>query len=157
MTLERFFEKEKITIHDFYSHELTHLIQCAPAKCKRAKINKSETNCFLVNAWFDKECKKAWRMWKESNKDNIKLKAYKQLLIKKKADFMVLREELIFLGKNKPNYFGRSSNQKRYKLEIILQALLNGLTMKDNTMSRFPRLTLPPWSTMILSSSRYKR
>ena len=74
MTLERLFEKEKITIHNLHSHELTHLIQCALAKYKRAKIKKSETN---VNAWFDEECKKARRMWKESNKDNIKLKAYK--------------------------------------------------------------------------------
>ena len=45
-------------------------------------------------------------MWKESNKDNIKLKAYKQLLSKKKVDFMVSRrEELIFLGKNNPKLF----------------------------------------------------
>jgi len=52
------------------------------------------------------------------------------------------REELIFLGKNNPKLFGRSSNQKRYKLEIILN-LLNGLTMQDNSMSRFQGL--PSW------------
>ena len=77
MTLERLFEKEKITIHNLHSHELTYFIQCALAKCKRTKIKKSETNFFPVNDWFDEECKKARRMWKESNKDNIKLKAYK--------------------------------------------------------------------------------
>ena len=71
---------EKIPIHDLHSHELTQLIQYALAECKRAKIKKFETNCFPVNAWFDEKCKKARRMWKESNKDNIKLKAYKQLL-----------------------------------------------------------------------------
>ena len=57
MMLERLFEKEKITIHSLHSHELTHLIQCALAKCKRTNIKKSETNCFPVNAWFDEECK----------------------------------------------------------------------------------------------------
>ena len=91
MTLERLFEKEKITIHDLHSHELTHLIQCTLAECKRAKIKKSKTNCFSVNAWFDKECEKERKMWKEPNKDNIKLKDYKQLLSKKKVDFMVSR------------------------------------------------------------------
>ena len=70
MTLERLFEKDKITIHILHSHELTHLIQCALTKCKRTKIKKSETNYFPVNAWFDEKCKKAKRMWKESNKDN---------------------------------------------------------------------------------------
>ena len=77
MTLERLFEKEKITIHSLHSYELTHLIQCTLAKCKRAKIKKSETNYFPVNAWFDEECKKAMRMSKESNNGNIKLKDYK--------------------------------------------------------------------------------
>ena len=58
---------------------------------KRKKIKKYETNFFLVNAWFDEECKKVRRMWKESGKDNINLKAYKQILRNKKADFMVSR------------------------------------------------------------------
>ena len=117
MMLERLFEKEKITIHSLHSHELTHLIQCTLAKCKRTKIKKSETNCFLVNAWFDEECKKARRMWKESNKDNIKLKAYKQLLSKKKVDFMVSRrEELIFLGKNNPKLFWKELQPKKIQI-----------------------------------------
>jgi hypothetical protein len=75
--LERLFEREEISFHGLHSHGLTHLIQSALAECKRAKIKKSETNCFPVNAWFDEECKKARRRWKESYKDNIKLKAYK--------------------------------------------------------------------------------
>ncbi|WP_208081115.1 hypothetical protein, partial [Bacteroides uniformis] len=70
--LERLFEKEEMSFHGLHSHELTHLIQSALIECKRAKIKKSETNCFMVNAWFDEECKKARRMWKESYKDNIK-------------------------------------------------------------------------------------
>jgi len=72
MMLESLFEKEKITIHGLHSHELTHLIQCTLAECKRAKLKKFKTNFFLVNAWFEEECKKARRMWTESNKDNIK-------------------------------------------------------------------------------------
>ena len=65
------------------------------------------------NSWFDEECKKARRMWKESDKDNI-IKVYKQILRKKKIDFMVSRrEELIFHGKIIPNYFGMSSNRER--------------------------------------------
>ena len=71
--------------HGLRSHEVTYLIQSAFAECKREKIKKSETNCFSVNAWFDEECKKERRMWKESNKDNINHKAYKQILRKKKV------------------------------------------------------------------------
>ena len=117
MTLERLFQKEKITIHNLQSHELTHLIQCALAKCNREKIKKLETNCFQVNAWFDEECKKARRMWKGSNKDNVKLKSYKQLLSKKKANFMVSRrDELIFLGKNNPKLFWKELQPKKIQI-----------------------------------------
>jgi hypothetical protein len=103
--LERLFEEE-ISFHVLHSHRLTHLIQSALDECKRAKIKKSKTNFFPVNAWFDEECKKARRRWKESDKDNIKLKAYQEIVRKKKGDFMVSRrEELIFLGKNNPKLF----------------------------------------------------
>ena len=143
MTLKRLFEKEKITIHSLHSHELTHLIECALAKCKRTKIKKSETNCFPVNAWFDEECKKARRMWKESNKDNIKVKLYKKLLSKKNVHFMVSRrEELIFLGKNNPKLFWKELQPKKIQIGNNIRAS-NGLAMQDNSMSRFPRLTLP--------------
>ena len=54
LALERLCEKEKIPFRDLHSHELTHLIQNALAECKRAKIKKSETNCFPIDAWFDK-------------------------------------------------------------------------------------------------------
>ena len=91
ITLERVFKKEEISFLGLHSHELTHLIQSALAECKREKIKKFKTNFFPVNAWFDEECKKARRMWKESDKDNIKLKAYKQILRNKKGDFMVSR------------------------------------------------------------------
>ena len=57
-------------------------------------------------------------MWKESNKDNIKLKAYKQILRKKKVDFMVSRrEELIFLGKNNPKLFWKELQSKKVQIE----------------------------------------
>ena len=53
-------------------------------------------------------------MWKDSNKDNIKLKAYKHILRKKKSDFMVSRrEELIFLGKNNPKLFWKELQQRK--------------------------------------------
>jgi hypothetical protein len=85
---------------------------------KEQKIKKSETNCFPVNAWFDEECKKARRRWKESDKDNIKLKAYKHIVRKKKADFMVSRrEELIFLGKNNPKLFWKELQPKKVQTE----------------------------------------
>jgi accessory colonization factor AcfC len=117
-TLERLFEKVDMSFHDPHSHGLTHLIQSALAECKRAKNKKSETNCFPVNAWFDEECKKARRLWKESTKDNIKLKAYKQRVRKKKVDFMVSRrEELIFLGKNNPKLFWKELQLKKVQTE----------------------------------------
>ena len=92
MTLERLFKKEKITIHSLYSHELTHLIQCALAKCKRAKIKKSETNCFPVNAWFDEECKKARRMRKESNKVKHKAQSLQSVIKQEKGQFHGFKE-----------------------------------------------------------------
>ena len=56
-------------------------------------------------------------MWKESNKDNIKLKSYKHLLSKKKANFMVSRrEELIFLGKNNPKLFWKELQLKKIQI-----------------------------------------
>ena len=80
--------------------------QRALTKCKRTKNRKRETNCFPVNAWFDEECKKARRRWRESNWKEKDLKSYKQIIRKKKIDFMVSkREELIFLGKNNPKLF----------------------------------------------------
>lgn len=86
-------------------------------KVQKNKIKKSKTILFPVNAWFDEECKKARRMWKESNKDNIKLKSYKQLLSKKKAHFMVSRrEELIFLGKNNPKLFWKELQPKKIQI-----------------------------------------
>ena len=85
---------------------------------KREKIKKYETNLFSVNAWFDEECKKARRRWKGSDTDNIKLKAYNQIVKKKKADFMVSRrEELIFLGKNNPKLFWKELQPKKVQTE----------------------------------------
>jgi hypothetical protein len=117
-TLERLFEKEEISFHGLHSHRLTHLIQSSLDECKREKIKKSETNCFLVNAWFDEECKQARRRWKESDKDNINLKAYQQIVRNKKVDFMVSRrEELILLGKNNPKLFWKELQPKKVQTE----------------------------------------
>jgi hypothetical protein len=122
-TLERLLEKEEISFHGLHNYGLTHLIQSALAKCKRAKIKKSETNCFPVNAWFDEECKKARRRWKDSDKDNINLKAYQQIVRKKKVDFMVSRrEELIFLGKNNPKLFWKKLQPKKVQTENNITA-----------------------------------
>ena len=114
----RLFKEEEISFHGLHSHKLTLLIQIALAECKREKIKKSETNCLPVNAWFDEECKKARRMWKESDKDNIKLKAYKKILRRKTTDFMVSRrEELIFLGKNNPKLFWKELQPRMMQTE----------------------------------------
>jgi len=53
-------------------------------------------------------------MWKKSNKDNINLKTYKQLLRKKNIDLMVSRrDKLIFLGKNNPKLFWNELQPKK--------------------------------------------
>jgi len=53
-------------------------------------------------------------MWKETNKYNMKLKVHKQILRKKKVNFMVSRkEELIFLGKNNPKLFWKELQPKK--------------------------------------------
>ena len=80
---------------------------------------------------------------KESNQKETDFKAYKQILRKKKADFMISRrEELIFLGKTTPSYFGRNFKPERSKLKTISQ-LINGLNMQNKFMSKIPRLTAP--------------
>ena len=53
--IERLIQKDKIGFKSFNNHELTNIIQSALEKCKREKNRKSESNCFLVNAWFDEE------------------------------------------------------------------------------------------------------
>ena len=76
-----------------------------------------QTNCFPVNAWFDEECKKA-RTLKESNQKETDFKAYKQILRKKKVDFMISRrEELIFLGKNNPKLFWKELQTIKKQIE----------------------------------------
>ena len=62
-------------------------------------------------------------MWKESNKDNIKLKAYKHILRKKKGDFMVSRrDELIFLEKNNPKLFWKELQLRKMQTENNITA-----------------------------------
>src|SRR4051794_39431893 len=62
-------------------------------------------------------------MWKESNKDNIKLKSYKKILRKKKIYFMVSRiEELIFLGKNNPKFFWKELQPRKLQTENNITA-----------------------------------
>jgi hypothetical protein len=120
IALKRLFNKEKIPSHGLHSHELTNLIQRALIECKREKNRKSETNCFPVNVWFDENCKTTRKTLKDSSHKEISIKSYKQIVRKKKVDFMISRrEELIFLGKNNPKLFGRSFKRERNKLKII--------------------------------------
>ena len=71
--LERLCKREEIPSQGLNNQQLTNSV----TKCKRAKNRKRETNCFPVNAWFDEECKKARRRWKESNWKEKELKRYK--------------------------------------------------------------------------------
>ena len=104
--LERLIQKEKTGFQSFNSHELTNIIQRALEKCKRAKNRKSESNCFPVNDLFDEECKMARRTLKKKGKEKMNVKLYKQILKRKKYEFMqTSQEELIYLGKNNPNIF----------------------------------------------------
>jgi hypothetical protein len=101
-----------------HSHELTNLIQSTLTGCKRAKNRKSETNCFPVNVWIDEECKTARKTLKESSEKEINIKSYKQIVRKKKVDFMISRrEELIFLGKNNPKLFWKELQTKKKQTE----------------------------------------
>ena len=87
------------------------------------KNRKSETNCFPANAWFDKECKRARRNLRESNKTNLDIKAYKQILKNKKINFMFTRrEELIFLGKNNPKLFWKELQPRKKQTENNITA-----------------------------------
>jgi hypothetical protein len=123
IALKRLFNKEKIPPQGLHSHELTNLIQSALTKCKRAKNRKSKTNCFSVNAWFDEECKTTRKTLKESSHKEISLKAYKQIVRKKKVDFMISRrEELIFLGKNNPKLFWKELQMRKKQTENNITA-----------------------------------
>jgi hypothetical protein len=118
IALERLFNKEKILSQGLRSLELTKLIQSALTKCKIAKYWKSETNCFPVNVWFDEECKTAKKTLKESSEKEINIKSYKQIVRKKKVDFMISRrEELIFLRKNNPKLFWKELQTKKKQTE----------------------------------------
>jgi hypothetical protein len=118
IALKRLFNKKKISSQGLYSHELTNLIQSALTECKRAKNRKSETNYFLVNVWFDEECKTTRKTLKELSHKEISIKTYKQIVRKKKTDFMISRrEELIFLGKNNPKLFWKELQTKKKQTE----------------------------------------
>jgi hypothetical protein len=55
---------------------------------------------------------------KESNHKEISLKAYKQIVRKKKVDFMISRrEELIFLWKNNPKLFWKELQTRKKQTE----------------------------------------
>ena len=55
---------------------------------------------------------------KESNQKEIDFKAYKQILRKKKVDFMSSqREELTFLGKNNPKLFWKELQTRKKQTE----------------------------------------
>jgi hypothetical protein len=94
------------------------LIKSTLTKCKRAKNRKYETNCFPLNVWFDEECKTSKKTLKESSQKEINIKAYNQMVSKKKVDFMISRkEELIFLGKNNPMLFWKELQTRKKQTE----------------------------------------
>jgi hypothetical protein len=159
ITLKRLFNKEKIPPQGLHSHELTNLIQSALTKCKRAKNRKSETNCFLVNVWFDEECKTTRKTLKESSHKEISIKTYKQIVRKKKVDFMISRrEELIFLGKNNPKLFWKELQTRKKQTENNITTY-QWFEYAKQFYEQDPKVNLPPapWSTLLLSSSLCKK
>ena len=57
-------------------------------------------------------------LWRDSNWKEGDLKIYKQIIRKKKIDFMVSRrEELIFLGKNNPKLFWKELQVSKKQIE----------------------------------------
>jgi hypothetical protein len=73
----------------------------------------------------------------------MNLKAYEQIVRKKKGDFMISRrEELIFLGKNNHKLFCKELQMRKKQTENKSQ-LINGLSMQGNFMSKILRLTPP--------------
>jgi len=90
--LERSIQKGKSGCQSLNSHELTNIIQSALEKCKRAKNRKSKSNCFLVNAWFDEECKMARKTLKKAGEEKMNVKLYKQVLKRKKDELMQTRQ-----------------------------------------------------------------
>jgi hypothetical protein len=91
--LKSLFNKDKILSQGLHSHELTNFIQSALIECKREKNRKSKTNWFLVNVWFEEECKTTRKTLKESSQKEINIKSYKKIVRKKKVDFMISRRE----------------------------------------------------------------
>ena len=62
-------------------------------------------------------------MWRDSNWKEGDLKIYKQIIRKKKIDFMVSRrEELIFLGKNNPKLFWKELQASKKQTENNITA-----------------------------------
>ena len=73
---------------------------------QKSKNRKSESICFPVNAWFDEECKMERRTLKNAGKEKMNVKLYKQILKRKKDEFMqTRREKLIYLSKNNAKIF----------------------------------------------------
>jgi hypothetical protein len=60
---------------------------------------------------------------KDSSHKEISLKSYKQIVRKKKADFMISRrEELIFLGKNNAKLFWKELQTRKKETENNITA-----------------------------------
>jgi hypothetical protein len=135
-----------------HSHELTNLIQSALTECKRAKNRKSETSCFPVNVWFDEECKIARKTLTESSQKEINIKAYKQIVRKKKVDFMISRrKELIFWGKNNPKLFSKELQMRKKRTENNITAY-QWFEYVEQLYKQDPKVDPLPWPTLLLSS-----
>ena len=84
---------------------------------------------------------------KESNQKEIDFKAYKQILRKKKADFMISRrEELIFLGKNNPKLFWKELQTIKKQTENNITAS-QWLEYAKQLYEQDPKDDPPAWLT----------
>jgi hypothetical protein len=94
---------------------------------------------------------------KESSRKEINIKAYKQIVRKKKVDFMISRrEELIFLGENNPKLFWKELQMRKKKTENNITAY-QWFDYAKQLYDQDPNVTPLPWSTLLLSSSPSKR
>lgn len=99
----------------------------------------------------------ARRTLKKAGKEKMNVKLYKQILKRKKDEFMqTRREELIYLSKNNSKLFWQKLQPRKKQIENNIIAnqwfeYARQLYEKDSEAES------PPASTQIQSSSRYKR
>jgi hypothetical protein len=96
---------------------------------------------------------------KESSHKEISIKSYKQIVRKKKVDFMISRrEELIFLGKNNAKLFWKELQTKKKQTENNITAY-QWFKYAKQLYEQDPKVDPAPlsWSRLLLSSSSCKK